>query len=474
MSFIDEILKNQTITNTKGGEYYATTYNRNLDMFSMLQRSTPKEEVLKYFKNAYAEDEELAIANLLYILDIRDGKGERDLFKICFEWLCNNGSLEYAKKVLYLIGELGRYDYVLVGLNTRLEQDVINLIKDQLREDYLAEYPSLLAKWLPTTAKNGLRKQLVKKLGATQADYRKAISKIRARLNLIETKLVNKDYDIDFEKVPAKAMLKYKNVFLKYCRDSYEEYLKKAQSGDAKVNTKGLFAYEIVKKIYHKYINEQEEKLYDSMWKQQKDVLKGYDKNVLVMADTSGSMTWGDPQPIWSSIGLALYIAERNKGAFKDYYMTFSSRPLLQKVEGLTIADKIKNMHEIVDSTNIDAAFALLLETAKNSNIPEEEMPSHIIIISDMEFDRGVYSATGTNLNGWKVQFEALGYKMPKIVFWNVSGTTNGSPATKFDNDVAMITGFSTSVFENILDIEKMTPVNVMLEKLAKYLEMIK
>ena len=473
MSLIEEILKKQTITNTKGGEYYATTYNRNLDMFSMLQRSTPKEEVLKCFKNAYVEDEKLAIANLLYLLDIRDGKGERDLFKICFKWLCDNGNLEYAKKVLYLIGELGRYDYVLVGLNTRLEQDVINLIKDQLREDYLAEYPSLLAKWLPTNAKNGLRKQLVKKLGATQADYRKVISKIRARLNLIETKLANKDYDIDFEKVPAKAMLRYKNAFKKHCKYSYEEYLEKAQNGEAKVNTKGLFAYEIVKKIYDRGITAEEEKLYDSMWEQQKDVLKDCDKNILVMADTSGSMTWGDPKPIWSSIGLALYIAERNKGAFKDYYMTFSSKPFLQKVEGLTIADKINNMQEINANTNIDAAFALLLETAKNSNIPEEEMPSHIIIVSDMEFDDGVYSATGTNLNGWKAQFKALGYTMPKIIFWNVSNRSKGTPATKFDNDVAMISGFSTSVFENILDVEKMTPINIMLQKLAKYLEMI-
>ena len=130
-------------------------------------------------------------------------------------------------------------------------------------------------------------------------------------------------------------------------------------------------------------------------------------------------------------------------------------------------------MQEINANTNIDAAFALLLETAKNSNIPEEEMPSHIIIVSDMEFDDGVYSATGTNLNGWKAQFKALGYTMPKIIFWNVSNRSKGTPATKFDNDVAMISGFSTSVFENILDVEKMTPINIMLQKLAKYLEMI-
>lgn len=474
MSLLEEMLKNSTISNTKGGKYYSTTYNSNLDMFSMLSRNMEENKVLTMFKSAYAEDKKLSVANLLYLLDIRDGKGERRLFKICFKWLCNNDK-EYSIKVLNLIGELGRYDYILEALHTPIEKEVIDLIDKQLKDDYNSEYPSLLAKWLPSRGQN--RKYLTVKLNLTNKQYRKILSKIRARLNLIETSLCNKEYsEIDFEKVPTKAMLKYRKAFQRHCEDEYSEYLDKASNGEKKINTKGLFAYEIVSKIYGKHVNKNEENLYQAMWEQQKDVLNGYNGNILVMADTSGSMTWGgsgNAQPIYSSIGLALYIAERNKGAFKNYYMTFSSRPLLQKVTGKTIVDKVHNIKTIVENTDIDRAFELLLETAKNSNIPEEEMPTHIIIISDMEFDNGVYSNGGTNFSGWKKAFKESGYKLPKIIFWNVSGNVMGTPTTKFENDVAMINGFSTSVFENILNLENLTPENVMLTKLKKYLEMI-
>ena len=474
MSLLEEMLKNSTVENTKGGKYYATTYNSNLDMFSMLSREMSEDKVLTMFKSAYAEDKKLSVANLLYLLDIREGKGERRLFKICFNWLCKNDK-EYAIKVLNLIGELGRYDYILEALHTPIEKEVIDLIDKQLKDDYNSEYPSLLAKWLPSRGQN--RKYLTVKLNLTNKQYRKILSKIRARLKLIETSLCNKEYsEIDFEKVPTKAMLKYRKAFQRHCENEYSEYLEKASKGEKKINTKGLFAYEIISKIYGKIVNNNEENLYQAMWEQQKDVLNGYNGNILVMADTSGSMTWGgfgSAQPIHSSIGLALYIAERNKGAFKDYYMTFSSRPLLQKVTGKTIVDKVHNIKTIVENTDIDRAFELLLETAKNNNIPEEEMPTHIIIISDMEFDNGVYSNGGTNFSGWKKAFKESGYKLPKIIFWNVSGNVMGTPTTKFENDVAMINGFSTSVFENILNIENLTPENVMLTKLEKYLNMI-
>ena len=91
-----------------------------------------------------------------------------------------------------------------------------------------------------------------------------------------------------------------------------------------------------------------------------------------------------------------------------------------------------------------------------------------------MEFDRGVYSESGTNFEGWKQAFKNEGYKLPIIIFWNVAGNTKGVPVTKFDNDVALISGFSTNILENLLTLENYTPTNIMLEKLAIYLEMLK
>ena len=254
--------------------------------------------------------------------------------------------------------------------------------------------------------------------------------------------------------------------------DKYLEYKKQVKIGESKINTNGLFAYEIIKKILSGLKIDDE--LYDLMWNNQKDVLKGCNTNILVIADTSGSMTCYNGIPYATSVGLALYTAQKNTGAFKNHFITFSNKPYLCEVKGQTIKEKVNNIPCYIENTDIDKAFELILRTMKENNLKQEELPSHLLIISDMEFDTGVYSKGGTNLEGWKQAFNDEGYKLPIIIFWNVAGRTNGVPATKFDNDVAMVSGFSTNILENLLTLENYTPNNVMLEKLSIYLEMFK
>lgn len=210
-----------------------------------------------------------------------------------------------------------------------------------------------------------------------------------------------------------------------------------------------------------------------SLWKNQKDFLEGNETNVLVMADTSGSMYQANRLPICNSLGLALYIAERNHGFFHNYFMTFDSEPVLQKVTGETIAEKLNGIESIVSSTNIDKAFQLLLDSATQNKLEQSDIPSHIIVISDVEFDDGVYSKGGTNFQGWKKAFEEAEYVLPKIVFWNVAAVTKGFPVTQNDGDVCMISGFSTAILQTILDVENFNPVDVMMETLKTYLEML-
>ena len=162
MNFLEEMKKNNTKINTKGSEYYASTYDSNLDVFTMLTRYNDEEEIIKTFKNALDENQELALANLLYILDIRNGKGERRLFKIIYNYLCNNEK-ESALRILNFIGELGRYDYILLGINTQIEKETIELIKNQLEIDKKTETPSLLAKWLPSHRTHNINNPLAKK-----------------------------------------------------------------------------------------------------------------------------------------------------------------------------------------------------------------------------------------------------------------------------------------------------------------------
>ena len=476
MNLLDGMKINSTITNTKGSNYYKSTYNSNLDLFTMVSRYNSNDEIIRLFSNALNENESLALANLLYILDIRSGKGERRIFKIIFKYLCINNP-NYALKVLPFISKLGRYDYILVGIDTPINDEVISLIKTQLEEDLKYDNPSLLAKWLPShrthKVNSIIAKKIIKSLGMTEKEYRKTLSKLRDKLNIIEKNLTDKKYDnIDFSRVPTKATLKYTNAYINRMPDKYSEYKNEVKEGNNKINTDGLFAYEIIKKIlWGKNIDCE---LYDLMWNRQKDVLKGCNTNVLVMADTSGSMMSFKGIPYATSVGMAIYTAERNTGIFKNHFLTFSDNPYLCEVKGKTITQKVSNIPCYVANTRIDKAFKLILETAKENKLEQKELPSHLLIISDMEFDRGVYSKTGTNFDGWKKAFNDEGYKLPIIIFWNVAGSTNGVPVTKFDQDVAMISGFSTNILDNILTLDKYSPTDVMLDKLSKYLEMLK
>ncbi len=476
MNLLDEMKKNSKIINTKGSEYYATTYDSNLDVFTMMSRYDSNENIIKLFENALNENKNLALANLLYILDIRNGKGERKIFKTIFQNLCINHP-QSASKVLPHISSLGRYDYILVGLDTPINDEVISLIKKQLNDDLESANPSLLAKWLPShkthNVKNKTAKKIIKSLNLKEKEYRKILSSLRKKINIVEKNLTEKNYEnIDFSKVPTKAMLKYTKAYTKRMNKQYLEYKNKVVKGESKINTEGLFSYEIIKNLlWNQNIDED---LYNLMWNNQKDVLKECNTNVLVMADTSGSMTYYDGIPFATSVGLALYTAQRNKGIFKNHFLTFSSKPYLCEVKGNTIIEKVRNIPCYIENTDIDKAFELILKIAKENNLKQEELPSHLLIISDMEFDCGVYSKNGTNLNGWKEAFNEEGYKLPIIIFWNVAGKINGLPATKFENDIAMISGFSTNLLDNLLALENYTPNNIMLEKLSPYLELLK
>ena len=342
MSYLENLEQNSTIINTKGGKYYASSYNTNLDIFAGLSRYNDTDEIITKFKKALEENKTLALANLLYILDIRGGKGERLLFKTIFRYLCQNEK-KLALIILPKIPDLGRWDYILEGLDTLIDKDVVDMIKKQLKKDKNSENPSLMAKWLPShrthNIKNDIAKDIIKKLEITEKEYRTTLTKIRKKLKLIEINLTNRDYEnINFEKVPTKAMLKYRQSFNRNCSKKYAEYFAAVEKGEKKINTNGLYCYEIVKDIILKLPVNRD--LLNVMWKNQKDILNGYDKNIMVIADTSGSMQVPYNLPLSNSIGLAIYIAERNNGIFKNHFITFSENPQMRHIVGKDIVDK--------------------------------------------------------------------------------------------------------------------------------------
>ena len=473
MNLITALEQNSLINNTKGGKYYASTFNANLNLFSGASRFDSEFKCVNKFIQAYNEDKELALANLLYILDIREGKGERRVFKTIFKYLCNAYPCD-AKKILPHIGSLGRYDYILEGLHTLIEEDVVCLIKETLKSDLQSNNPTLLAKWLPSHRTHGktneVARYLMKKLGVSEKEYRQMLSKLRSKINIVEKNLTEKQYEnIVFDEVPTKAMLKYTAAFSRNIGERFTEYKKSLVKGETKVNTKGLFCHEVINKVLRGGCDKT---ILNAMWESQKTIDLG-ESNVLVVADTSGSMRYYDELPYYASLGLATYTAERNKGIFKNRFITFSSEPTLQEVNGVDITSKVRGIKTINSNTNIDKVFRLILKSMKDSNASQADLPSHIIIISDMEFDQGVYSKGGTNFDGWRKAFMKEGYELPKIVFWNVSCNTRGFPVTKNNKDVVMISGFSTNILENIMNLEEFTPMAQMLKALDKYINLI-
>jgi hypothetical protein len=359
---------------------------------------------LELFQKAYSENPVYAVRLLFYFRDVRGGQGERALFRTCLEWLGTEHQ-EHFERIVQFVPEYGRWDDVF------FENDAcFNLIKEQLIKDVESETPSLLAKWMPTINASSERTRAKAKTMATKlnlADYRKKIRDIRKKIQVVEEKMSAKKWgDINYEAVPSQAARIYKGAFLKHDKERYMDYVEKVLSGDAKINASTLYPYQIYNSVVNDY-----SKTLEALWQNLPDYTKG--KNALVVADVSGSMS-GDPMAV--SVSLAMYFAERNVGQFNGYFLTFSRNPVLQKIVGSTLEEKMRNLERAQWDMNTDLSkvFDLILDTAVQNNTPIEEMPETIYIISDMEFDA---CASLTNYELIKRMYETNGYKIPNIVF---------------------------------------------------------
>lgn len=466
-----------------GATNYKTTWSENLDLFASNVRGTDKEKLEHYFIRAYNEDKAMAVKNLLNILDIRGGKGERQAFKTMFAKLITL-DIELAEKVLNAIGELGRWDYILVAEGTKLEAAMFTIIHDQLHLDITSndgDSISLLAKWLPSANASNqetrrLGKKIAKELFKGEREYRKTLSKLRAEIAIIENNLRKKEYNFDYSHVPSKANLKYSAAFKRNDESRYQAFLESLSKGEVKANASVLTPSELVAATLE---NTKSDELINGLWANLKDIKIPEDARVLPMIDVSESMHrslgygWNRREftvetPIVNSVALGVYFAERATGAFKDKYLSFSANPELVTLSGKP-ADRIRyafKEHRAYN-TNIDLAFAAILDAARNAN--EEDVPTHLLIVSDMEFD-GNYDIKTPNYEIWKKSFANAGLKLPKIIFWNVyHGGENGYPVTKETENVALVSGYSPNIVDNLFNLSAFTPESIMVETLSKY-----
>ena len=469
-----------------GALAHKSTRSMVYDMFALggAFRKRSDEDCILLFKNALEENETLAMKCLFYLADCRGGQGERRFFRVCFKWLAKNYP-EVARRNLVNVPEYRRWDDILYALvGTPLEDEALEFIKTQLVLDLESKTPSLLAKWLPSenaSAKDTRRMGNIVRtyLNVTHKQYRKILSTLRERINIVERLMSANEWDkIEFDKIPSKAGLVYKNAFAR--RDmiakKYETFVK---SEKTTVNAKTLYPYEVVAKaVGTKYgwgynfaqLSDVDRAAIEKYWNNLPDYLNGADCKMMCVVDTSGSMTGSEASaPLNVAISLGMYCAERISGPFKNHYISFSRRPQLIKIEGVDFVDKVRRIYKtnLCSNTNIEATFDLLLNIATNPATKAEDIPETIVIISDMQIDlmaSGHWNErnTGTEMERIRAKWEAAGIKCPKLVYWNVDARNN----TILDNgpNVTFVSGMSPTIFEQV--ITGTTGYDLMLKKL--------
>lgn len=460
-TFIKELEKTNKFGYTENGAHTRTTTDKALyDLFAFgaTYRERSEEDCILLFKKAFLENPVLSLKCLFYIRDITDGTGERRFFISCYKWLIKNYP-EYAERNMKFIPTFGRWkDIFDIFCDTSLENKAFDFVEKQLFKDLSNKYPSLCAKWCPSCNTSSAEtrrkaKKFINYLGWTPKHYRKILSALREKINVLERYLSLKEWDkIDFSKVPSVAGLKYSDLFNTKPELStrYSEYI---SNKETKVNTKTLYPYQIINSAIKK---DTPNEIIEKYWKNLPDYFQNTKDKVICVVDTSGSMTWGydSVRPIDVAISLGMYCAERLQGDFHNKYISFSSYPQFVEIEGVDLKDKINRVYRknLCENTNIKATFDLLKKACLNAK--EEDRPNKIIIISDMEID-GYYHHidldNSTFMENIRKEWAAAGLEMPAIVYWNVNARHNNVLEDADTSYVTYVSGYSPAIFKQIM-----------------------
>lgn len=498
MNFANAASNYSNFTTTENGATaLKTTGNSLVDLFASAGalRSRTDTYINTVFENALIEDKLLATKLMFYTRNIRGGLGERKTFRTMLKHLAMSDP-DVVIKNIKLIPFFGRWDDLYTLEGTPAEEEMWDLIRMQWLDDVAGvlgnKSISLMAKWLKSVNTSSgesrrLGKKTAKALGVSDSYYRKSLSTLREHIDIVEKRMSsNKWNTINYENVPSNAMKNYKDAFVKHDELGFNSFIENVKEGKAKINASTLYPYDILMKAglnndsYH-YTNTsfsfflpKYDETIEQLWKALPNYVSGKN-NILVMADTSGSMEMSaNGRPLATAIGLAIYFAERNEGAYKNLFMTFSQDPNFVKLTGKTLLEKVRGIESIVANTNLEKAFQLILDLAITEHVPQEEMPKSLIIISDMQFDeanQGYYVKQGrfvkeTFYTEMRQLFEEAGYKIPTIIFWNVDERRETFQVSDKIENTTLVSGQSPSVFKSILGNIGNTPYEFMVETL--------
>lgn len=441
-----------------GASTNSTSGSRVLDFFSICAASRGK-DIKDVFNAALSENRELALRALLWLRDVRGGAGERDQFRTLFATL----SVADQLRLYSVVPEVGRWDDLLTAV------DVLS-VRNFILFSLLEQGNGLAAKWMPR--QGPVAGKLRKTVNMSAKDWRKLLVGLS---NTVEQKMSAGNWgEINFSHVPSCASNLYRKAFNKRDADRYQEYLSAVEKGEAKINASAIYPHDIVKSAMEMGGSRTAE----LQWKALPDYIGDNQSTFLPVVDVSGSMQ--SAQVLNHAVALGIYLAERNKSVFKDHIISFSGDPHFHHIGTGTLAEKVQKVRRSGEdmSTNIQGVFDRLLTRAKELKLSQADMPSHLLILSDMEFNSaggweaydGGYGRRNrsekTNYQTVVDKFRAAGYEVPTLVFWNLYARPGNSPVTTDDYGTVMVSGFSPAIMKTVLSAKVVSPYDVMLEVL--------
>jgi len=453
MNFIDALQSEDTLTEN-GMVTNSSTLNECVNLFFTIgaMRGQDKERLLSTFSKAFNENPLTTLKILFWVRDVRGGAGERQIFRDILKYLVENHP-NVVKQNIQAIPHFGRWDDLSVLFGTKLEADATKMFVDGLIVEN-----GLCAKWIPR--KGVIFNAIRKALKTTPKNLRNLLVGIS---NTVEQKMcANQWTNIEYSKTPSLAMGRYTKAFAKHDITGFTEYLEKLKKGETKVNAGAVYPYNVVQTM-----NQGSWELANEQWKSLPNFMEGTTERILPVVDVSGSMgsiVSGSITCLDVAISLGLYISERNEGVFKDSFITFSEKPELQVLSG-TLKERYEQMSQ-ADwgmNTNLNLVFNLILNQALKHKVLPEDMPSKILIMSDMEFDQATRQSDSA-IQMIRRQYEESGYTLPEIIFWNIQSSGKNFPVRHDESGTALISGLSPSIVKSVLGGKEMTPVSILNE----------
>lgn len=426
--------------------------------------------------------------------DIRGGKGERQLFYHMLYIMCGLRPADECRAMIKLIPEYGSWLDIIHLLKRHAEQEnkfLLKMIHEQLDDDMKAmaekKSVSLLGKWLPR--EKSADKKIAYMIAGSKLDmpkaerdyrmtqYRKKITELNKYLKTVEINMCGHTWsEIKPGSVPGLCLNKNKSAFLNQtiktkaqrsqspdritCAENFNTHMAAVARGEATV--KGgdtVFPHNVTTKMA--MASDEEIALLEAQWSSIRAASAEL-KRCVVLSDVSGSMS-GLPMDI--SIALGILISEVNCSAFKDHVMTFHTTP---SWINLSLCGSLKEKIETLQaapwggSTNFEGALDLILKKMVAVALPPEECPEDLLVLTDMGWDAA--SGGSFHLDQIKLKWSAAGYKVPRIIIWNLRAAFKDYHAKADTEGVVTVSGWSPSILKVLASgsLEINTPYKVM------------